>query len=356
MPNRIRRDRALPLDLFADEAVYELELRQIWQRDWVFATPADAVAEAGDHVPTTIGEQPVLIVRGDDLQVRAFANVCSHRGAPLVECSGSAARFPCPYHGWTYGRDGALQSVPYTLPDEVDAAELGLREFRCEVWHGLVFVCLSDDVEPLAERLAVIDPYVRPLALTRLHHHLAGQQQQTWQANWKIVQANGVDSYSTFRVHADTIESVSPTDGAYYLAGSAAASATGGESFERADHVVIAVPPSFVAVVHSDALVWQALTPSAVDRTIVRLGSASERPPHATAAVAVGWPDGYHEEDRQICERLQRNARSRTEPGPLLGLERAVGDFHDYLRWRLTDRLPDAPFVAARPGERPEAV
>lgn len=356
MPNRISRDRALPLDLLADQAVYELELREIWQREWIFAGPADEVAQAGDFVAITIGDQPVILVRGDDLKIRALANVCSHRGAPLVDGPGNGSRFTCPYHGWSYRIDGELQTVPYTLADEIDTAKLCLASYRCETWHGLVFVNLDPDAEPLATRLQAIEPYVRPLAIARLQHDAAGVQDERWRANWKAVFANAVDSYCHFKLHADTIEPFSPTDGAYYLAGSGDSTVTGGESFDRADYLVVAIAPSFVAVVHSDSMVWQALAPDRVDRTAVRIGFAAE---HSGSGQhenpwQSGWDRRHIAEDREICEALQRNARSRTQPGPLLGLERAVADFHEFLSSRLTGRAAGPPFVAAAPGERPE--
>ncbi|MEM7094935.1 MAG: aromatic ring-hydroxylating dioxygenase subunit alpha [Actinomycetota bacterium] len=354
MPTRISRGRSLPLDLFVDEAVFGLEARQIWDRDWVFATPLDAVAEPGDFVAVTIGAQPIIVVRGQDLELRALANVCRHRGMPLVDGSGQAKRFPCPYHAWTYGNDGALQSVPYTMPDEISVADHHLAEYRCEVWHGLVFVNLDPDAEPLADRLSIVDPYVRPLAIDRLHHDVASTGIEEWQANWKVIHANAIDAYSQFRVHAETIEPISPTDGSYYLAGSAMATVTGGESLERADHLVIAIPPSFVAVIYPDAMLWQSITPLAVDRSLVRVGLAAERIDDGVAVNLPGWDARFLDEDRAICERLQRNARARSEPGALTAMERALGDFHEYLAWRLTEVLPSEPFVAARPGERPE--
>jgi phenylpropionate dioxygenase-like ring-hydroxylating dioxygenase large terminal subunit len=355
MPNRIERTSALPLDLFSDEAVFEMELGEMWHRDWIFATTGDAIAEPGQYVPVTIGRQSVIVVRGDDYTIRALANACSHRGSPLVDAPGRASKFSCPYHAWSYGTDGELISVPYAMPDEVVHAEHGLAGFRVEQWHGLVFVSLDPDVEPFADRVSAIEPYIKPLAVERLHHDVGGIAVERWNANWKVIYANAVDSYSHFRVHAETIEPVSPTDASYYLAGSARATVTGGESMERADHLVISVPPSFVAIVYPDALLWQAFTPLTVGTTRITTGIAGERPADDASAVHLpGWDAAFVDEDRAICERLQTNATSRWKPGPLIELERAIGDFHDYLAWRLADQPPGPPTIAALPGDRPE--
>jgi len=354
VPNRIERETALPVDLFGDEAVFELEMADIWARDWVFACSVDAVADPGDFVPVIIGRQPLILVRGDDFQIRALANVCSHRGAPLVDCAGRASRFSCPYHAWTYNTEGALISVPYARPDEVVHAEHGLESFLVETWHGLIFVSLNSDVEPLRERVAAIEPYVKPLGLDRLHHDVAATLAEEWKANWKLIFANALDSYSQFRVHAETIEPVSPTDAAYYLAGSARATVTGGESMERADHIVISVPPSFVAIVYPDAMLWQSVRPISVGHTEVTTGVAGEAVEAGAVVNLPGWDACFLDEDRTISEHVQSNVTARWKPGPLLEIERALGDFHDYLAWRLGGEPPELPVALAPPGSRPE--
>jgi len=337
VPNRIQRDQALPLDLFGDEAVFEMEVAEIWHRDWVFATTTDAVADPGDFVPVTIGRQKVIIVRGDDYEIRALANVCSHRGAPLVNCAGRASRFSCPYHAWTFDTEGALLSVPYSMPHEVRRQRAGLESFRVETWNGLVFVSLNPEVESLQERTSVINPYVNQLGLDRLHHDVQAVTTEIWNANWKLIFANAVDSYSHFRVHSETVEPVSPTDAAYHLAGSAMATVTGGESTERADHLVISLPPSFVAIVYPDAVLWQSFTPKGVDKTAVTTGMAGEAAAESGSLVSLpGWDTAFVSEDRAICEHLQSNAAARYTPGPLwLRSTRSQGLRRSHqLRWQ----------------------
>lgn len=355
MPNRIERSTALPADLFSDDAVFELELGEIWHRDWVFATPADAVAEPGDHVPVQIGRHSVIVVRGNDHELRALANVCSHRGTPLITEPGSAFRFACPYHAWTYSDRGELLSVPYAHPEEVVTADHCLDSYTVAQWQGLVFVSINPDVEPLTDRLGVIDPYVRPLAIERLHHRVDAIASETWEANWKLVFANAVDTYSHFRNHAETIEPVSPTDGVYPLAGSARATVVGGEAYERADYLIVSIPPSFIAVVWPHALLWIALRPQTTSSTGVEVGIAGEQPGEAETAVELpGWDPAFLIEDRTMCEQIQRHARSPHRPGTLLQIERALADFHDYLTWRLLGDPPEEPTRYAAPGDRPE--
>lgn len=353
MPHRIERNCALPLDLLVDQAVFELELSEIWDSDWVFATVADAVAEPGDFVPVTIARQPVIISRGRDLVLRAFSNVCSHRGAPLVQSPGRGHRFACPYHAWSYNDDGSLASVPYSMPGEVDTSSLCLDSYRVEVWHGLVFVCVAGEPTQFDQRVSVVDPYLRQIAPSRFHHGLAPVYSEVWDANWKQVFVNAVDTYSHFRVHSETIEPTSPTDGTYYLAGSAEATVTGGESGDRADYLMVALPPSLVAVVFPDTMIWQAFTPIEAGLTRVQVGVASEDPGGSDPVRTPGWDLSFIAEDRSICELTQSNALARHQPGPLLSAESALGDFHEYLGNRLTGAPASPATVCAEPGDRP---
>ncbi len=196
---------------------------------------------------------------------------------------------------------------------------------------------------------------MRPLGIDRLHHDVAGTASETWEANWKLVYSNALDSYSHFRVHAETIEPVSPTDAAYYLAGSARSTVSGGESAERADHMVVALPPSFVAVIYPDSVLWQAVAPTSIGQTTVTTGVAGEQVIENGTVVSIpGWDASFIDEDREICERVQRNSAARWKPGPLLDLERSLADFHTYLAWKLAGTEPEPPMIAAEPGERPE--
>ena len=126
---------------------------------------------------------------------------------------------------------------------------------------------------------------------------------------------------------------------------------------DRADHLVIALPPSFVAVVYPDAMLWQSVRPTSVSTTEVAIGMAGEQAPDAGgsgAANVPGWDAAFVDEDRAMCEQLQSSASAHWNPGPLLDNERALGDFHAYLGWRLNGVPPEDPVTTAPPGSRPE--
>jgi phenylpropionate dioxygenase-like ring-hydroxylating dioxygenase large terminal subunit len=180
------RDGMIPKERYTSSAFADLEFERLWPRVWQVACREEQVAAVGDYCEYSIGEESVLVVRSAPETIRAFFNVCLHRGTRLVDgCGQVDDTFVCPFHGWRYAIDGRLVDV-------VDAHEfgtlpegLGLREVRCEQWGGFVFVNLDPDAEPLTEFL---DPLPELLGRYRLDEmRLRSYQTTVLPANWKVV-------------------------------------------------------------------------------------------------------------------------------------------------------------------------
>ncbi len=354
-------ERALPNAVYRDPTALAAEMRGIWRGDWVFATTTDALASPGDQVPIVIGEQPVLLLRNQEGELAALSNLCAHRGTLLVDRPVNAKRIQCPYHAWTYSDGGRLLSVPFAPKGAIDKAVHCLPTYRVESWHGLVFVSLNPDVEPLAERFAAVEAHVTARGIDALHHWSDFQETQEWHCNWKLAIVNAMESYHLFQVHPRTLEPYTPTKGAYYIAGSARATATGGASKGSDDYLLISLPPGFVGVLTPGSFVWQAVHPIGPDRCAVRTGGAfASTPPvrfrgrfakriiRSVGNAAYLLPD-FLPEDKAICERGQRGAGGDFTPGQLVPMERVVADFGHYLNWRLHDIEPPAVHTNERP-------
>ncbi len=187
----------LPSRYYTDPAIHEQELKKVFQRSWCYVGHESDLPDPGSYITDEVAHQPILVVRGRDGEIRAFFNVCQHRGHLLLKGRGTlAAGITCPYHAWTYGLDGALRNAPMT--GEVAGfamSEFGLRPLPVAVAAGLVFVTLdrsqrhiSQEMPGLEETLRDALPGLPPfVAVDRLEFEIA--------ANWKIVVDNFSEGY-----------------------------------------------------------------------------------------------------------------------------------------------------------------
>jgi choline monooxygenase len=186
---------ALETRLYRDPEVLEQEQLRIFARTWQFACHVSQLPEAGGYITTSAGVEPVLVIRDDDGELRAFRNVCRHRGSRLLSGSGECGKaIRCRYHGWTYRFDGSLIGVPEgrAIPG-LDKSALGLFPARVEVLCGLVFVNLDADAAPLADQVTGLPERLARYGLERLRPRPEKASSQP--ANWKIVVDNYLEGY-----------------------------------------------------------------------------------------------------------------------------------------------------------------
>jgi len=141
-----RVEATLPSVWYYDQAHYEREFDAIWSRQWIYLCRADSVPEPRSFRTFSVGTQPIVLLRDEAGELRAFYNVCRHRGSAL--CTESAGRLPatgltCPYHAWTYRMSGELARIPGGRPHGVDIASTRLYPLAVSVWRGFVYVALS---------------------------------------------------------------------------------------------------------------------------------------------------------------------------------------------------------------------
>ncbi len=329
--------RALPAVSYRDPAWLTVEMDRIWHEDWVFVTTEDALPNPGDQLPVVIGRQPVLLLRNQSGELTALSNLCAHRGTLLVEEPTNGKRIQCPYHAWTYDDSGKLIGCPFETPGSIDRDSHGLPVYRVESWHGLVFVSLNTEIETLKRRCSAVEPFVAEQGLGTLHQGSAREVNEVWECNWKIAATNSMESYHLFKVHRSTLELVTPSRSAYYIAGSARASATGYAVKGGSDYLLISLPPAFVGVFTEENFFWLAVHPIDTHRCTFRSGSTYESEQISGAFKQL---TAFVSEDKEICERVQRGMEGDFRPGQLLPIERVVMDFGHYLNWRINDVEP----------------
>jgi phenylpropionate dioxygenase-like ring-hydroxylating dioxygenase large terminal subunit len=189
---------------YSDSGALELERRRIFATGWQYAGHLGQVVQPGDRFAARAGHIPVAVVRGDDGELRAFLNVCRHRGAEVVREGGNRKTLQCHYHAWTYGLDGSLLSAPRSEREAgFDADGLSLVPVRLETLGPLIFVNPDADAPPLADVSAGI-----PAALAEGGIDLDGlvfdrRLEFALEANWKVVIENYLECYHCPTAHAD---------------------------------------------------------------------------------------------------------------------------------------------------------
>lgn len=195
----------LPPWCYTSERFFRGEIERLFAKVWNFVGRAERVPEPGDYFAVDVATVPIVVVRGADRRVRAFANTCRHRGCALVQGEGNCRNFVCPYHAWSYALSGELVATPTDMDESVgfDMKDYGLTPVRLESWAGFMFVNMDPAAPGLADYLgnmpALLARYdCESLALgRRLEFDVA--------CNWKLYVENLKDAQHVQIVHAKSI-------------------------------------------------------------------------------------------------------------------------------------------------------
>ncbi len=371
------RARGLANLCYVDPAYHRLEAERLLARDWLCVGTGADIPARGDTMAVDAAGQPVLLVRDHDSIVRAFHNVCRHRGSILVEGSRSGPAIVCPYHSWSYALDGRLVRTPevggHGLHDcaSVDKDALGLLPVRVSLWLDFVFVNLSGDAPPLETVVAPMAARWSDYATDRLVHAAADTYEL--RANWKLAVENYLECYHLpwvhpalngysplaeheYRVFADRF--FGPVTHSYRASAppeTALPEFPGLPAARRLEGEYPIAFPNLLLGIQRDHLFGIIVDPLAVDRTRERLhiytvDDGTERPAAerariaaAVAGLAAGWREVFTE-DIGIVERLQRGRASSTFDGGRLTA------FHDGCTQRFMQLVARAVAPTAAPG------
>jgi Rieske 2Fe-2S family protein len=358
----------LPGSYYTDAAIFDLEQRQVFEQMWFCAVRADELATPGAFVTVAIGRESVLVTRNRDGAIRAFFNVCRHRGARIcTEESGSVKRtFRCPYHAWTYDLDGTLTAAPNlaTMAD-IDRQEFGLTPVAVREWLGYVWLCLADappsfDDEVIAaviERLGDVESIehygIDSLQVGRRETYDVG-------ANWKLIVENFMECYHCSTIHPELVTVLPEFAKGYaaqYFVGHGAEFGADIEGFtvdgspgleripgitpdqDRRYYAITIKPQVFINLV-PDHVIWMRMFPQAHDRTRVvcdwlYLPDVVAGGADLTASVELF--DRVNRQDFEACERCQPSMSSRVyrDGGVMVPSEHHIVAFHSWLRERL---------------------
>jgi Rieske 2Fe-2S family protein len=383
-PSQGRLQETLPGSAYLDAAFYEAELDRIFTREWVCVGREETIPAPGDFLNVELAGESLLVVRTKSGELRAFYNVCRHRGSRLVtedpvatpdrDAPCASGRFKgairCPYHGWTYGLEGELRNAPYL--DERHGLlreQLPLHRAGVDAWAGFIFVNLAAtdpawDGPTLAERLGDIPDRTKRYPLARLRT----AQRITYDvaANWKVILENYNECYHCGTLHPELCEvvpafkqegaanldwdrGVPHREGAYTFTASGTSARRpfpGLSEDERTRHKGELVFPNLMISLASEHVTAYTLLADGPGRTVIEcdwlfapeeMGNPSFDP-----SDAVEFWDLINRQDWRICESVQRGMSSRVfHKGYYAPMEDLSNDIRLYLSERLGELAPE---------------
>jgi len=203
MNNLVERTCFLAGVFYTSREYFEHERSTVLQEGWHCLGRADEIPQPGNYFTAQILDEPLLVVRGDDNEIRVLSNVCRHRSMPVAEGAGTRKVFVCSYHGWSYRRDGTLLRAANMENNSFDPAKCRLPEFHCELWGGFIYANIADNPTPLQPVLAKLHEQIAPYETEKFRTvHVAEEE---WQCNWKCLVENFMEGYHLSVVHPKTL-------------------------------------------------------------------------------------------------------------------------------------------------------
>ena len=372
--------RALPPWVYRHPEMTRLELERILKPSWQIACHINSIPNPGDYLTLEIGPESVLVLRNRERQVVAFHNVCRHRGTRLLDGQGQCpSHIVCPYHGWSYRQDGSLAGVSQreSYPN-LDRTDLGLRPIAVDITLGFVFVCLGKTPPSLSHTLG---PMLNELAPYRFEDMvpIGPIYTEEWQADWKVVMDNYLESYHVPIGHPGLNRMFTPD---YEDQAGRPGVARGTSWFreqasprwsERQYQALVttvtqhlpepdrrcwrfySLLPNLGLDVYPDQMDFFQVLPNGSGKTTIRGGMFGLPDTRREMKIVRFLSDRINRqvnrEDKWLCERVQKGlASSSYQPGPLSTIESWMLEFHDLLRARIPEaRSATAPGVFAEP-------
>ncbi len=360
--------QTLPGSAYTDETVFAREQERIFETMWCCVARAADLPEPGAFRTVQIGRESVLLTRARDRSIRAFFNVCRHRGARLcTEPSGTVGRaIRCYYHAWTYDLTGRLIAAPnLTKMTDIDRDEYGLAKVNVREWLGYVWVCLAEQPPSFEEQVvgSVTERLGDPAAIEKYDvEHLELGRRITYdvKANWKLIVENFMECYHCATIHPELVEVLPEfADGyaAQYYVGHGALFGDEIEGFtvdgspgldripgisaeqDRRYYAATIRPQVFLNLV-PDHVILHRMFPMAADRTIVECDWLYLPDVVRTGRDIDKSVELFHRvnlQDFEACERCQPSMSSRlyARGGVLVPNEHHIGDFHTWFSERV---------------------
>jgi choline monooxygenase len=349
----LEKASTIPSLWYFDPRIARLEYERVFARSWQVAGRVDQVRENGQFFTAELGEEPIVVARGEDGVLRAFYNVCRHHAAAVVtEVQGCAKQFRCPYHGWTYGNDGALKGmVEFEGVCDFDRAKNGLVRIPVNTWENFVFVNLDGQSGSLQDFLANVPELVAPLRLTEKLTFF-DRRVYTLNCNWKVYVDNYLDGgYHVPHAHkglSSVIEYTSYTIENFARSclqssplSSDSSSETSVASTRQGRAFYLWLYPNFMINAYEGVMDTNLVLPLAVDKCAVVFDyyfADTSAAAEVRNKESIRVSEIVQDEDMAICDAVQKGLASRAYLAGRLSVRREAGEhlFHRLLHADLT--------------------
>ena len=350
--------RGLPGESYTSEEIFRTELLHLISNNWVCVGLTDDVSEIGDLHPLRFADQPVVLTRANDEKIRAFHNICRHRGAVLTDTPLQKRRqITCPYHAWSYGLDGSLLRTPHAggankhTCEGLDVENLNLVEIPTAIWGPFIFINLDGNAPDLRETMRPIEERFGFLDLDLLRTSSDYNYIFDINANWKLAVENFVESYHVPMVHPE-LQQVNSMAEHYQILGGDHYVGLGGradglaslfdpplpvfpESASAKTYEALYVPPNLMITCLPNLVKVIIINPVAPGRTQERLvlffvGNEAMRPEldETRATVMNDWSINVNKQDMSIIEYLQQGRSSSAFDGGRFMPEQEATSLH----------------------------
>ena len=341
----VARAWTIPSAWYTDPAFHALDRDAIFARTWQGVGHLGQVCDAGMYFTTTVADSPVIVLRDKEGTLRAFFNVCRHRGGPLAtEATGCVNALTCQYHGWTYLLDGSLRGVPrWDRVELFDKKDYGLVPIRVETWQDQIFVNLDQAALPLAHFMAGVAERIAPIRLDTMT--FAKRIDYVVECNWKVYVDNFLEGYHVPYVHPELMKMydfrqyTTETFEHYSLQWSPIAPGDAPYEIKPGDKAYYyCLFPNYMVNIVPGRVQTNLVVPMGPDRCRVEFGFFYQHAsgPAAERAITddLDFSDRVQQEDMEICAFVQRGLASRAYDRGRFSVdaEVAVHHFQDRLR------------------------
>ncbi len=355
--------RSAPPSIYHHPDLLSLEADKIFKQEWICVGRTEEIPNSGDYLTYEIIDQPIFVIRQKDNTIAAFANVCVHRCAKLLEGKGCSTRISCPYHSWTYALDGQLIGAPYMdRTSGFNKSNYRLAPVRSEIWEGFIYATVNNELASVAERLKGLYEIVGQYRMA--DYEPVFEDEEIWDTNWKCLVENFMDAMHIHRVHKESFaKNGSSEDRTTCFAGDEhftwhqiEASSNSGRGFAHESNIwlseeyrsrilLLCLFPNHTIQLQPDLLWYLSIMPQGISQVRIRwrvsipreiLDNSTDREEYIAGVKALLTK--VNAEDRPTVEGVfQATASTHAKAGPMSHLERNVYEFDRYLARQLLE-------------------